>query len=236
VDRADGSTANCRKQIHALKTDAGTHPVKAAMALALRDRFCLDAAVVRSADQAMKRLFNAEGPVMTLRGAAIHWSAALCMIGSGHVLAEAQQPSLPERVAELKPALAASQASPRQYGMETTVTSLKGEEKSLKQQRCCYGADGVLQRVPVSASSPPEQKKGVAWTHHREQEGGAFGLHKERRAGEILRAARPSRIQAVRDAGKVTIEMLVSGKRVRLNFPAYREQPTVGLYGVGVPR
>ena len=101
---------------------------------------------------------------MTLRGAAIQWFAALFMIGSGHVFAEAQQPSVPERVAELKAALAASQASLRQYEwMETTVTSLKGEEKSRKQQRCYYGADGVLQKVAVSASSA-----AVGWLRQRD--------------------------------------------------------------------
>ena len=160
---------------------------------------------------------------MTLRGAAIQWFAALFMIGSGHVFAEAQQPSVPERVAELKAALAASQASLRQYEwMETTVTSLKGEEKSRKQQRCYYGADGVLQKVAVSASPPPEQKRGLR--------GRIIENKKEELSDYMKRAVMlvksyvppdPARIQAVRDAGKVTIEMLEPGKRVRLNFPAY---------------
>ena len=151
---------------------------------------------------------------MTLRGAAIQWFAALFMIGSGHVFAEAQQPSVPERVAELKAALAASQASLRQYEwMETTVTSLKGEEKSRKQQRCYYGADGVLQKVAVSASPPPEQKRGLR---------GRIIENKKEELLDYMKSAvmlvksyvppYPARIQAVRDAGKVTIEMLESGQ------------------------
>jgi Anti-sigma-28 factor, FlgM len=49
---------------------------------------------------------------MTLRGAAIQGFAALFMIGSGHVFAQVQPPSVPERVAELKAALAASTYAP----------------------------------------------------------------------------------------------------------------------------
>jgi hypothetical protein len=50
-------------------------------------------------------------------------------------------------VGALKATLAASQATLRQYEwIETTVVSLKGEEKSRKQQRCYYGADGTLQK------------------------------------------------------------------------------------------
>ena len=45
--------------------------------------------------------------------------------------------------------------------IETTVVSLNGEEKSRKQQRCYYGADGVLQKVLVDASPPPATKPGL---------------------------------------------------------------------------
>ncbi len=34
--------------------------------------------------------------------------------------------------------------------IETTVISLKGEEKSRKQNQCYYGADGKVQKVPVA--------------------------------------------------------------------------------------
>src|ERR1039458_6178715 len=76
--------------------------------------------------------------------------------------AVAQQPSVPERVAALKASLAASQIILRQYEwIETTVVSLKGDEKSRKQERCYYGADGGIQKVEVSASPEPEKKRGL---------------------------------------------------------------------------
>jgi hypothetical protein len=55
---------------------------------------------------------------------------------SRFVVAQAPQPSVQERVGAIKATLAASQATLRQYEwIETTVVSLKGEEKSRKQSQ-----------------------------------------------------------------------------------------------------
>jgi len=87
---------------------------------------------------------------------------ALVLMCPGIAVAQAPQPSVQERVAVLKGTFAASQANLRQYEwIETTVVSLNGEEKSRKQQRCYYGADGVLQKVLVDASPPPPTKPGL---------------------------------------------------------------------------
>ena len=62
----------------------------------------------------------------------------------------AQQPAPPEKVAAGKQSFQESQAKLRQFEwIETTAVSYKGEVKSKKQNRCYYGADGVLQKVPV---------------------------------------------------------------------------------------
>ena len=73
----------------------------------------------------------------------------------------AQAPPTPDQmVATLKQNLAESQKRLRQYEwVETTTISLKGEEKSRKQQRVYYGADGTLTKVPMGsapAAPPPE--------------------------------------------------------------------------------
>jgi len=86
------------------------------------------------------------------------------VLGSGGRISVAQTspPSIQERVAALKATLGASQANMRHYEwIETTVVSLKGEEKSRKLQRCYYGADGALQKVVVDASPPPATKPGL---------------------------------------------------------------------------
>ena len=139
--------------------------------------------------------------------------------------AVAQQPSVPERVAALKASLAASQIILRQYEwIETTVVSLKGDEKSRKQERCYYGADGGIQKVEVSASPEPQKKRGLR--------GKIIAKKKEELTDYMKQAValvktyvppNPAKIQAAKDAGKVTIEVLEPGKRARLNFRDYEK-------------
>lgn len=73
-------------------------------------------------------------------------------------VAYGQQPAPAGRVAEFKQALQQSQAKLRSYEwIETTTVSLKGEVKSQKQNRCYYGADGKVQKVPIGQPPSPEQ-------------------------------------------------------------------------------
>jgi hypothetical protein len=152
--------------------------------------------------------------------------AGLCALLLGVTnIATAQQPSLAERVLALKANVATSQANLRQYEwIETTVISLKGEQKSRKQQRCYYGADGVLQKVEVNQSPEPEKKRGLR---------GRIVENKKEELKEYMDNAvslvksyvppNPAKIQAAKDAGRVTIEVLEPGKRVRLNFRDYEK-------------
>src|SRR4249920_3137160 len=73
---------------------------------------------------------------------------------------DAQTPD--QRVAALKKSLADSQASLRKYEwVETTIISLKGEEKARTQKRCYYGADGKVQKVAMgNAPAPAAPAKG----------------------------------------------------------------------------
>ncbi len=155
----------------------------------------------------------------------------ICVLGAalasgGRIaVAQAPQPSLPERVAALKATLAASQANLRHYEwIETTTVSLNGEEKSRKQQRCYYGADGVLQKVVVDASPPPATKPGLR---------GRIIANKKAELTDYMQSAvslvksyvppDPSKIQAVKDAGKVGIDVLEPGRRALINFRDYQK-------------
>lgn len=137
----------------------------------------------------------------------------------------AQQPSAAERTAMLKATMQASQLVLRQYEwVETTVVSLKGEEKSRKQERCYYGADGGVQKIELSASPAPEKKRGLR---------GRIAEKKKEDLTDYMKQAialvktyvppSPAKIQAAKDAGKVTIEVLEPGKRARLNFRDYEK-------------
>ena len=137
--------------------------------------------------------------------------------------APAQQPSAAERAAILRVTMAASEAVLRQYEwVQTTVISLKDEEKSRKQERCYYGADGALQKVLLSNSPPPKKKPGLR---------GRIAENRKEELTDYMKNAvalvrtyvppRPMKIQAAKDAGNVSIEVLDPGKRARLNFRNY---------------
>jgi hypothetical protein len=78
-----------------------------------------------------------------------------------------------DKVAALKQSLAANQQLQRQYKwVETTVVSMKGEEKSRIQKQCFYSPDGKVQKQQLNA--PPEQSapgglKGKAVAKKKEE-------------------------------------------------------------------
>ena len=137
-------------------------------------------------------------------------------------VASAQQPAVAERVAALKSSLASSQGVLRQYEwIETTIVNLKGEDKSTIQERCYYGADGKLQKVPVVAP-PPEKKKGGI-------RGKVIENKKEEMSDYMKEAVAltkrylppdPARIEQVKAAGNVTLSPQ-PGNRVRVGFANY---------------
>jgi hypothetical protein len=138
-------------------------------------------------------------------------------------IAKAQSPEVQQRVAALKQTVARDQQSIRQYEwIETTVISLKGEDKSRQQKRCYYGADGGLQKVTVDASPPPAQKRGVR---------GRIIARKTEELTDYMKQAvalvksyvppDPARIQAVKDSGKVSLDLPGAGKGLRVNFRDY---------------
>src|SRR5678815_6169811 len=73
----------------------------------------------------------------------------LAALPAAHVGAQAP-PSPDQMVATLKQNLAESQKRLSQYEwVETTTIRLKGEQKSSKQQRVYYGAEGKLTKTPM---------------------------------------------------------------------------------------
>jgi hypothetical protein len=134
-----------------------------------------------------------------------------------------QSTAMEERVAALKQSVARDQQNIRQYEwIETTVITLKGEEKSRQQKQCYYGAEGSLQKVDVSATPPPKKKRGLR---------GRIAENKKEELTDYMKQAvalvktyvppDPVRIQAVKDAGKVSLDLPGGGKGARVNFRDY---------------
>jgi hypothetical protein len=152
------------------------------------------------------------------------WVASVVAVGVVLALpASAQEPSAAERVASLKAILAASQVVLRQYEwVETSVVSVKGDEKSKMLQRCYYGADGKLQKVPLAATAPEPAKRGVRGRIAEKKKEELTGTMRD--AVDLVRQYVPpdqERLQAAKDAGKVALQLLEPGKRIRLTFSDY---------------
>jgi hypothetical protein len=125
--------------------------------------------------------------------------------------AAAQQPAAPaggkDHGAIIKESLQKSAVALKQYQwVETTVISIKGDEKSRQQQNCYYGADGALQKTPIGA--PPEEKKkrgirGAVAEDKKEEISGAakeaVGLVK------LYVPPDPARIQSAKDTGRLSV-------------------------------
>ncbi len=138
-------------------------------------------------------------------------------------IVRSQSPEVQQRVAALKENVAHDQQSIRTYQwIETTVISLKGEEKARTQKQCYYGADGVLQKVTVDASPPPDKKRGIR---------GRVIANKKAELTDYMKSAvalvktyvppDPNRIQAVKDAGNVSIVLPGGGRGVKVNLSSY---------------
>jgi hypothetical protein len=93
-------------------------------------------------------------------------AAAVMLSVPGRPLAASQDPKSPDQVlAAIKQSLGTSQKQIRQYEwIETTIISLKGEEKARKVNRAYYGADGKLVKVPMGDApqkpAEPDRDRG----------------------------------------------------------------------------
>ena len=157
------------------------------------------------------------------------WEALLLILGSLVLTqqapaqpAPAQQPTPEQRVAALKACIAASQGILKSFEwVETTVISSKGEEKSRQMDRCYFGADGKVQKVPLTTPPPEKKKFGLRGLIAKKKQEEMTDYMKE--AVGLVKMYMPPdqlRIQAAKDAGKVSVTPL-PGQRARLTFTDY---------------
>jgi hypothetical protein len=154
-------------------------------------------------------------------------AAALSVYAALPAAAQAPPPAASaakEHATAIKDNLQKSLAALRQYQwVETTVISMKGEEKSRKQESCYYGADGKVQKTPIGAPAPPAKEK-------RGLRGKIIENKKEEIAGSVKQAVAlvkqyvppdPAKIQAARAAGKLSVSPPDAGGKVQLVIKDY---------------
>lgn len=130
----------------------------------------------------------------------------------------AQAPSKEDTVAALKKSLSDNSAALRHYAwIETTIVSVKGEEKSRSQNNCYYDATGKVIKTPIAAAEPEDSGRG----------GRQRGLkariveNKTEEMTDYMKAAvakiqeyvppDPAKIQAASAAGKVAVSQAADG-------------------------
>jgi hypothetical protein len=112
-----------------------------------------------------------------------------------------------DKVAALKQSLAANAKLQQQYRwVETTVISMKGEEKSRIQKQCFYGPDGKVQKQQLTAPPPEEELGGMK---------GKIVAKKKAEISAVMKQAvalvqsyvppDPQRIQAAKAAGNLAM-------------------------------
>jgi hypothetical protein len=136
--------------------------------------------------------------------------------------ATAQQPDVHAHVAALKESLARSKQQLMKYQWtETEVVLLNGEEKSRKQYMAHYGPDGTVQKVLTEA--PPETKQRGLRGHVIEKKKEEMTEYMKRAVNQIKAYVPPdpAKIQAAMASGKVSMDIVEPGKRIRLHFRDY---------------
>jgi len=142
---------------------------------------------------------------------------AASAIGIGAIVHAQQAPAAgagkADGVAALKQSLQQGLAKARNYEwVETTIISLKGEEKARKQNRCYYGTDGKVQKVsldqPAAAEKPPApggRRGGRLKEKVVENKKDEMQEYMTRAAALIHSYVPPdpAKIQAAKDAGRV---------------------------------
>ena len=157
----------------------------------------------------------------TAAGAAVYAQAT----GEAPAAAPNAAPTAEERVAAIKQNLAQSQTNLKQYQWsETTVFSYKGEQKSSTTNSCAYGTDGKVVKTPTSAPAEAEEKRGVR---------GKIAENKKEEISAEMQSVLaliktyvppdPAKIEACKDAGKVSITVTEPGKRARVDFKDYEK-------------
>jgi len=159
---------------------------------------------------------------LRLTTASVALAAGLLASGGAGLLAQ----STPDQmVASLKQSIAESQQRLRDYQwIETTSISLKGDEKSRKQEQVYYGADGTLTKFPTTAEPPPDPNGGGGRIKKR-----IVAKKKDEMRDYMERASQliheyvpptPARIQTARDANRLRLQPLGQG-HVRVEFPDF---------------
>jgi hypothetical protein len=155
-------------------------------------------------------------------GAHALWVAAMF---AGTIGAWAQEGAAEDqKIDAIKGSLTKSMAALRSYEwVETVTVKIDGDQKSRKQSRCYYGADGEEVKVPIDDGSAQKKKpRGIRGRIAKKKTGEmeeyvqqAMGLVKQYIPPD------PKRLQTIKDGGGQKLEVLDGASHLRAGFSDY---------------
>jgi hypothetical protein len=108
--------------------------------------------------------------------------------------------------------------------MEITTVFKDGEAKSKLQNKCSYGADGKVIKVPVTDPSQAQEKaprgvRGKVVENKKEE----MGDYVEKCVAKIHEYLPPNseKLQSIYNSGKTNVQVLEPNKKYKLEFPDY---------------
>jgi hypothetical protein len=149
----------------------------------------------------------------------------VALAGAGRIAgAQAPQLSIQDRVAALNSLVAESQAALKHYEwIETTIVTLRGEVRFRKQERCYYGPDGTLKKADVYSSGLPRVAPREAGRTDRKPKDLTDAMQSAPSLVKSYIPLDPTDMQAARRAGRVSVVVLQSGKRARVDVLDYHK-------------
>jgi hypothetical protein len=127
----------------------------------------------------------------------------------------------------IKKDLADSKQSIKQYEwIETTTTYVKGEQKSLKQNRCYYDVTGKLMKVATGNSQAEGKKRGGIKGRVAENKKDEMQDYIEESIAKIQSYLPPdgAKLQKIYASGKSVLHVLDPGKKFKIDFPDYAQK------------
>jgi hypothetical protein len=129
------------------------------------------------------------------------------------------------RVAAIKQWVVESKEHLKGYQwIETTVVSHDGDVKSTTTTSCFYDVTGALQKVPMASSPEPKKKPGIRGAIQKDEQKEMSDYMKN--AVALVKSYFPpnvEKIQASKDAGKMSVDFLPGGQNMKLNFKDYEK-------------
>ena len=143
----------------------------------------------------------------------------------------------PDQLAALKQSLAANAKQLKQYKwVETTVISMKGEEKSRIQKQCFYGPDGKVQKQQLNAPPPEAMPDGVKGKIAAKKKAEITAKMKDATAlVQSYVPPDPQRIQAVKIAGNLSMSP-TGPNSARLDLRGYSKKGDTLSIGLDTAR